>query len=97
MSDKELGEFIFEQEPELKKFYSCQTKAQLRDWFVYRVHRIDELSGQIDKCCELLDVGIKRGLDELSKVSINCKLLFLFLAIEPTFTLQHSSLSISIN
>lgn len=81
MNDKELGEFIFEQEPDLKKFYSCQTKAQLQDWFLYRVHRIDELSGQIDKCCELLDVGIKRGLDALIKVSISC-INFMFLEIE---------------
>jgi len=31
------------------------------------VYSIDELSGQIDLCCDLLDVGIKRGLEELGE------------------------------
>jgi len=36
MTEENLGEFIFELEPELKRFYNCKTTEQLKEWFLHR-------------------------------------------------------------
>ena len=65
VEEEDLGDFMFETQPELKRYHDCQSKRVFTEWLIERVHDIDRFSGQIDKCCALLDVGIKRGLKHL--------------------------------
>ena len=95
-----LGEFIYEQQPDLLEFKNCQSKNVLRDWFVKRVHEIDQRSKQISNCCILVGVGIKRGLDKLTELQSNLETLKTLtydinvdshLSLEEFLTLTHLS------
>ena len=90
--DNQLGEFIYEERPDLLKFKNCDTKVKLEEWFTTRMFEIDETSRQVDISCDLIDLGIKRGLDNLKKYKNDLetlKILTYKINIDSPLTLKH--------
>ena len=90
--DNKLGEFIYEERPDLLKFKNCDTKVKLEEWFTTRMFEIDETSRQVDISCDLIDLGIKRGLDNLKKYKNDLetlKILTYKINIDSPLTLKH--------
>ena len=90
--DNQLGEFIYEERPDLLKFKNCDTKVKLEEWFTTRMFEIDETSRQVDISCDLIDLGIKRGLANLKKYKNDLetlKILTYKINIDSPLTLKH--------
>ena len=90
--DNKLGEFMYEERPDLLKFKNCDTKVKLEEWFTTRMFEIDETSRQVDISCDLIDLGIKRGLDNLKKYKNDLetlKILTYKINIDSPLTLKH--------
>ncbi|XP_057309196.1 NBAS subunit of NRZ tethering complex-like [Hydractinia symbiolongicarpus] len=74
--EQNLGEFIYEAQPELMEFKNCEKKNVLERWFKTRINEIDVKSQQIDKCLELAKLGLKRGLSGLKELRDNLEIMY---------------------
>ncbi|CAB4022273.1 Neuroblastoma-amplified sequence, partial [Paramuricea clavata] len=60
------GEFLYEENGELRPFSGSLNSKMLTDWYEYRAHEIEQCSSQIDNALELVKLGKERGVKGLT-------------------------------
>jgi len=60
-----LGDFLYEENPELQKYKSPTSTNILTEWYTERATEIEELSGQVDNALNLVELGIDSGVKGL--------------------------------
>ncbi|XP_053405478.1 NBAS subunit of NRZ tethering complex-like [Mercenaria mercenaria] len=64
----DLGEFIYEERPDFKKYRGNITGETLTDWYEYRGKEIERLSRQADSALELVKLAVERNVQGLENV-----------------------------
>eukprot|EP00794_Sanderia_malayensis_P009896 gene9896-10909_t len=75
LEEEDPAEFLYEEQPNLRKFRSCKDEKVLTQWYIQRAHEIEERSNLIDNSLSLVEFGIQKGVKGLDEICSNLKWL----------------------